>query len=106
MPKSLQYATNTGTEAKLFRQVDEMVSTRQAMGRQVRAQAQHEVLKAAPPKTVRNVVSHIVQGVVRTPDTAIGDLVKERDRLTAARTNTRTLAELSGGIRSRTSAQP
>ena len=95
MPRSLQYATNTGTEAKLFRQVDEMVANRQAMGRQVRGKAQAEVLKAAPPKSVRNVVAHIVQGVVRKPETAITDLVKERDRLTAQRTNTRTLAELS-----------
>jgi hypothetical protein len=94
LPRSLAYALNTGVEAKLQRVADEMTSNRQAMGRQDRVRVLHELHKQAPKGAGRHIVSHVLQGVIRTPETAAEDITKEINRLKAARTGKRTAGEI------------
>jgi hypothetical protein len=91
---SLAHAFNIGAEAKLNRRVDEMTAVRQMAGRAERGQALDAVRKTAPPKEVRNVVTHILQGVVRKPETAVADITHEINRLKAAQTGKRTVQEI------------
>jgi hypothetical protein len=93
IPPVLQHAFNIGHEAKLNRIADEMTAVRQMSGRGERAQALASVRAAAPHKTVAPVVSHILQGVIRTPETAVEDISKEINRLKAAQTGKRTVEE-------------
>jgi hypothetical protein len=94
VPQVMRQALNIGAEAKLNRISDEMTAVRQMAGRGERAQALSAVRKAAPPKEVSGVVSHILQGVIRTPDTAIADIRNEINRLKAAQTGKRTAQEI------------
>jgi hypothetical protein len=91
---AIAHAFNVGQEAKLNRIVDEMTAVRQMAGRGERATVLAALHKAAPHKDVRNITSHILQGVVRTPETAVADITKEIDRLKAAQTGKRTTHEI------------
>lgn len=91
---AIAQAFNIGHEAKLNRIVDEMTAVRQMAGRGERAKALTELRKAAPHKDVRNITSHILQGVIRTPETAVEDISKEMNRLKAAQTGKRTVHEI------------
>lgn len=84
IPESMRYAFNIGQHAKLQRRADELTSVRQQAGRLERAQALDAVRKAAPSKESRNIVSHVLQGVIRKPATAVADVQREIDRLRAA----------------------
>lgn len=94
MPDSIAQALNVGTDAKLRRISDEMTSVRQMSGREDRARVLNELHKAAPGKESRNIVSHVLQGVIRTPETAEEDIGKEINRLKAAQTGARTPGEI------------
>ena len=90
LPAALRQAFNVGPEAKLLRKADEMAAVRQTLGRVERGRALKEVHDAAPKaKEAHNVVTHILQGVIRNPDTAIADIAAEIKRLRAVRTHTR-----------------
>src|SRR6185312_15713936 len=88
------HAFGIGQDAKLNRVVDEMTAVRQMAGRGERATVLAALHKAAPHKDVRNITSHILQGVVRTPETAVEDISKEVNRLKAAQTGKRTAHEI------------
>jgi hypothetical protein len=94
VPPVMRQAFNIGHEAKLNRVADEMTAVRQMAGREERGQALDAVRKAAPPKEVKGVVSHILQGVVRSPETAVGDITNEINRLKVAQTGQRTVHEI------------
>lgn len=90
IPKPLANSLNIGLEAKTRRIPDEMTAVRQMGGRESRTMAGQSVKAATPHKSVENIVSHILQGIVRTPETALTDLMKERDRLKANDTGIKT----------------
>lgn len=94
LPHVLAHAMNIGGEAKLNRIADEMSAMRQSLGRQERARVLDQVRNSQPHKDVRNVTSHILQGVVRSPETAVEDITKEISRLKAAQTGKRTVQDL------------
>lgn len=94
LPPKAAYAMNVGTRAKLYRGTDEMTAVHQMEHRSARTQATVDLQKAAPPKVSGNVVSHVLQGVLRTPKTAVEDAVKEINRLKAAQTGKRTVGEI------------
>ena len=83
LPPSVAYAMNAGTRAKLYRQADEMTSVHQMAQRGERTQAIQNVQKFRPSKPAENVVTHVLQGVLRTPATAAADATAEIDRLRA-----------------------
>ena len=93
MHPSVAYALNIGKDAKLQRAADEMTAVRQMMGRQERARVLHEQLKAHPGAGA-NIVTHVLQRVIRKPDTAVEDIAKEINRLKAAQTGKRTAEEI------------
>jgi hypothetical protein len=45
-------------------------------------------------KAGRNIVTQVLQGVIRTPETAAMDITNEVDRLKVAQTGKRTVQEL------------
>lgn len=94
LPESVQQAFNIGQQAKLRRIADEMTSTRQAAGRAERQHALQGVIRNAPPKDVRGAVTHILQGVIRSPETATEDALAEAARLKAVQTGKRTIEEI------------
>ena len=86
MPKSMQYALNVGRDAKLMRRADEMTSVRQQAGRYERTVALSDwkrIGKQFSPEG-RAVTSHVLQGVIKTPQTAVDDVMKEINRLKVA----------------------
>lgn len=91
LPNSIAHALRVGVESKLRRIVDEEVSTRQGLGRATRARVTRELRKRKPSKEAADVVGHVLQGVIRRPDTAIEDASKEITRLKAAQTERGTL---------------
>jgi hypothetical protein len=93
VPKVMRNAFNIGVEAKLNRIGDEMPAVSLMGSRAERQQALDAVRKAAPPKEVRGVVGHILQGVIRSPQTAAEDMTNEINRLKAAQTGKRTIYE-------------
>ena len=94
VPDSVAHALRIGVEAKLRRVVDEEASGRQGRGRALRAHVTNELRKLKPSKAAGDVVPHVLQGVIRRPDTAIVDADKEITRLKAAQTGRRTLGEI------------
>lgn len=94
IPKVVRQGFNIGQEAKLNRIADEMTAVRQMAGREERGAALNAVRKNAPDKDVQNIVSHVLQGVVRKPETAVEDIGKEINRLKAAHTGKRTTGEI------------
>jgi hypothetical protein len=72
LPGWVAYAVQRGAQAKLYRIADEMTAVRQMVGRITRAQKMQEVL-AARPHAGANLVAHVLQGAIRTPETAVAD---------------------------------
>lgn len=91
---ALRQAAAMDTHGKLNRMTDEESAMRQALGRTERARAMHAAIKHAPHKDVRNIVPHILQGIVRKPETAVADIEKEVNRLKAQAGTKRTLGEI------------
>ena len=94
IPPQLAYALNVGTDAKLARQADEATAVSQMESRAARSRVLKAISKEAPKGAGRDIISHILQGVIRTPETAVEDIGKEVNRLKAAQTGKRTFKQV------------
>lgn len=97
----LAHATIAGLTAKLTRQIDEMVGVRQMAGRAERARVTQILAKERPHATVANVVSHILKGVIRSPETAVADIKAEIQRLETNASKARITKRLSARLQLR-----
>jgi hypothetical protein len=90
---------NLGQEAKLRRVGNEMASVQQTLQRAERNRSNAETTDAQPAKGggklrrpdvgAANLVTHVLQGVIQGPETAVADVTSEIERLNAARTQAR-----------------
>lgn len=96
LPAALANSLNVGLEVKTRQLGDRAVAFERMMkGKEDRTVATATIRAARPHKSVENIVPHILQGIVRTPETAVEDLTKEINRLRAADTGARTAANFA-----------
>ena len=89
MPQGIAEAFNLGREAKLRRIGNEMAHTQQVLSRAERNRINGLVEQARPQdKAAEPIVTHFLQSAGRNPETAVGDLNSEAQRLQTARTHT------------------